>query len=100
MQRLIDTLNKENTQLKQRVLEMHEENAKLSRHIPGPKPTAAALPTQPIHPGLRHPQHYTLQSRSSDANSHLRVCPVCGVRFPRTVDQANVERHVNGHFDH
>ena len=99
MQTLIDTLNKENSQLKkQRILEMHEENTKLSRPIPAPKPTAAAPPTQHYHPGARHPQHYGPQSKSSDANP--RVCPVCGVRFPRTADQTDIERHVNGHFDH
>ena len=93
MQTLIDTLNKENSQLKQRIIEMHKENPKLSRPILAPKPTTAAPSTQPYHHGSRHPQH---QSRSSDANSW--VCPVCGVRFPHTVDLTNIERHVNGHF--
>ena len=92
---LIDTLNKENSQLKQRIFEMHEENTKLSRPIPAPKqPTTTAPPTQHFLPGLRQAQH---QSRSSDANS--RVCPVCGVWFPHTVDQTDIERHLNGHFD-
>ena len=95
MQTLIDILNKENSQLKQRNLEMREENTRLSRPIPAPKPTTMAPPTQPYHPGSRHPQH---QSRSSDANS--QVCPVCGVRFQRTANQTDIERHVIAHFDH
>ena len=82
-------------QLQQRILETREENSRLSCFIPTPKLTTAAPPTQHYHPGLRHPQH---QSKSSDVNS--RVCPMCGVRFPCTVDQTDIERHVNSHFDH
>ena len=98
MQRLIDTLNNENSQLKRRILELCEENSKLSRPIPVPKPTAAAPITELHHPGSRYPLLYAPQPRSSNANS--RVCPVCGVLFPRTMDQTNIERHVNAHFDH
>ena len=74
MQALIDTLNKENSQLKQRILEIYEENPKLSQPILAPKPTTAAPSTQPYHPS-RHPQQCAPQSRSSDTKS-LPVCPV------------------------
>ena len=88
----------EQDQLKQRILKTHEENTKLSQPIPAPKPTIATPPTQRYHGGSKYSQQYASMSKSFDANS--QVCPVCGVQFPRTVNQMEIERHVNNHFNH
>ena len=75
----------ENTELKQKlhVLEMRKQNSMLPFEQYG------------------SPKRSTSQSSSDDtARPDSPVCPVCGMRFPRTMDQMDFEHHVNGHFDH
>ena len=94
MQTLIDTLNKENGQLKQQVLQIHvrADNGK-HRH------------RQLFHDALLNPPPEQEQTGlcvgvplRRQESSQLS-CPVCHVRFPRITTQFDIEKHVNAHFD-
>ena len=95
MQNLIDTLNKENGQLKQQVLQTREENGRHHYHHQHRSPGAPQRHDPHTQTGAPRPQHAPSQSADGNTNS----CPVCHVRFPRTTNQVDIERHVNGHFD-
>ena len=90
MQNLIDTLNKENGQLKQQVLQTREENGRHHYHQHR-SPGAPRKHDPHTQTGAHAP------SRSTDSSTNS--CPVCEVRFPRTTNQIDIERHVNGHFN-
>ena len=90
MQTLIYTLNKENGQLKEQVLQIRAEYGSY-RH------------RQLFHDALQ--KSPPEQEQTSVCVPHLRqesskpTCPVCQVRFPHTLTQVDIERHVNAHFD-
>ena len=90
MQTLIDTLNKENGQLKQQVLQIREENGRHRHHQRSPG--APRRPPPQVQTGTPVP-------RPAPTDSSTNACPVCQVRFPRTTNQDDIERHVNAHFD-
>ena len=96
MQNLIDTLNKENGQLKQQqVLPTREKNGRHHYHHQQRFRGAPRRHDPHTQTGVPHPQH--VPSRSTDGSTNS--CPVCQVRFPRTTNQIDIERHVDAHFD-
>ena len=137
IQKLIDTLNEENSQLKQQVLQTREENGRHHYHHQHRSPGAPRRHDPHTQTGAPRPQHapsrsaknsqlkqQVLQTREENARYHHHrrrspcaprrhdphaqtgaprpehaPCPVCQLRFPRTTNQIDIERHMNAHFD-